>query len=678
MPTSIGLNESHQRRLLANAQYADRLLGDIESILSAAESKSAFPKYRPDISLHQARQLRSQMARFRDHLCRVLDAVGVRRETAQFGSLHSIKVTLTFVRIAVQEMAPEYLRGYGELSDEALSQIRGLCTELESLINGMERNLALGEAVDLQARLERLQQTPGESGLLRLLDRVTNEHELAEFRAPLLNLVDRLESPHFEIAVFGRVSSGKSSLLNRLLGTEVLPVGVNPITAVPTRIVFNKEPSLTVTFVDRQTQRHPIEDLSRYASEEHNAGNELGVIRLVVALPSSRLRNGLVLVDTPGLGALAVAGAAETLSYLPQCDLGIILISAASPINDEDLNTIQALTQAAIPVMVLLSKADLLSEQDRQKAAEYSRKEVLNHLGLTVGVHAVSTFPQSSDLLEEWFRDELAPLFDRQQELAKLSVRRKAGAMREAVIKALHAKLGSANGQIPSSALEEAERSLRTAAGLIEEARRGCIDHTDGMRNLHEAAMQAAVSSLAEERNIPGADLAATLVRNAAESTAAEGAEGLARRLSELAGRLQEALSTAEQALHTDRLPPDDYLKGCVREIPRFELALPEIPLSPQWLPASGMLGRAWLSGRLKRSLDPNLRTAFTNFSRALAVWSTGVLAELQRRFDEKADVYRAQLGRLMKQKRLSGDAQERTERDLAELEGWTGASQDA
>ena len=105
------LNESHRRRLLANAQYADKLLSDLEEILNASESKSPFPKYRPDVSLHQTRLIRGHISRFRDHLSRVLSAVGIESDGARFGSLHSIRVTLTFVRIAVQEMAPEHLRG---------------------------------------------------------------------------------------------------------------------------------------------------------------------------------------------------------------------------------------------------------------------------------------------------------------------------------------------------------------------------------------------------------------------------------------------------------------------------------------------------------------------------------------------------------------------------------------
>lgn len=37
MPPVNGFNESHRRRLLANAQYADRLISDIEEILGASE-----------------------------------------------------------------------------------------------------------------------------------------------------------------------------------------------------------------------------------------------------------------------------------------------------------------------------------------------------------------------------------------------------------------------------------------------------------------------------------------------------------------------------------------------------------------------------------------------------------------------------------------------------------------
>ena len=51
------------------------------------------------------------------------------------------------------------------------------------------------------------------------------------------------------------------------------------------------------------------------------------------------MTDGVVLVDTPGIGSLATFGAAETMAYLPRCDLGIVLVDAASILNREDMSS---------------------------------------------------------------------------------------------------------------------------------------------------------------------------------------------------------------------------------------------------------------------------------------------------------------------------------------------------
>ena len=69
-------------------------------------------------------------------------------------------------------------------------------------------------------------------------------------------------------------------------------------------------------------------------------------------------------MDTPGLGSLAKRGAAETLAYLPSCDLALLLIHAGARLNDEDIGTLRLLYEAGIPALVLLSKSDLLANDD--------------------------------------------------------------------------------------------------------------------------------------------------------------------------------------------------------------------------------------------------------------------------------------------------------------------------
>ena len=246
-----------------------------------------------------------------------------------------------------------------------------------------------------------------------------------EFRPALEMIVSRLENPSFEVAVFGRVSCGKSSLLNHIAGIDALPVGVTPVTAVPTRLVSGDRPSVVVSFAESQSRAVGLEHLWEYASEEGNPGNEKHVTSILVKLPSPRLREGIVFVDTPGVGSLALAGGAETIAYLPRCDLGVVLVDSASTLNQEDLALLRALYGAGIPAMVLLSKADLLTPGDRVRMMDYVREQFRRELGLDLPVHPVSTVGADESLLTAWFDKELTPLLDRHRRLAEASLKRK-------------------------------------------------------------------------------------------------------------------------------------------------------------------------------------------------------------------------------------------------------------
>jgi hypothetical protein len=55
------LNNSQLRHIVSNFQYADKLLSEIEGILTAASSKAAFPKFVPDITPAQTRIVEGYM-----------------------------------------------------------------------------------------------------------------------------------------------------------------------------------------------------------------------------------------------------------------------------------------------------------------------------------------------------------------------------------------------------------------------------------------------------------------------------------------------------------------------------------------------------------------------------------------------------------------------------------------
>ncbi len=662
------LNEAQRRRLLSSARYADQLLTEIESILNSAGSKCLFPKYRPDVTPAQAKLIRNSIARFREQLSRALDSLGVVHEGPPFEALRSIRITLGFVQVAVEEMAPQYLRGYGSLPQGAVSQLQGVCAELEGLLKRLDASLAQEATANLQPRLRNLEKAGSRTGLLPLLEEIIQERGLIELRPRLAQIVERLESKQFEIAVFGRVSSGKSSLLNYILQTEVLPVGVNPITAVPTRLIHGDEPALIVDFADRRRERLPIERLPEFVSELENPSNVKEVVRLVVEFPSPRLINGLVFVDTPGLGALAATGAAETLAYLPQCDLGVVLISAASPLNDEDLSTIGLLYESAVPVKVLISKADLLKPSELGSALDYTRSQIRAQLGVDTDVHPVSTADSHAQLLDRWLQNEILPLYEKSRQLAAESIRRKTGALKEAVVANLKAKLERA-GAAPAPQREELiglEADLRHAAGRIEQARRECTKLCDGIRS-QETRIWEQVALLLLAGNAggeaPGGQTLDSAIRNAVDA-----GSKIHELLLELAHTLAHSLQRAAAALGaTDALETEE-LTELVREMPRFDPPALDIRLpSLRWLPSA--LARAWLMRRLRSKLGPAFREALATYGRLLEHWSRKTLAELQSQFDAAAEPYRAQLAGRISRGALPAELRDAIDADLARLE---------
>jgi len=673
MGSPDSLNSSHKLHLLTSFNYVDELLSDIESVLASSTSKSPFPKYQGDLSPVQIKVVQDYIARIRAQMIQVLKSQGISPPGPRFFATHSIRVKLEFADVAFDECRPDALRGYGKVPESLIPELNGLVEEMRSLLRKLSTYLAQDIGQNLQARLQRLERTSDEIELLKTLERIINERGLVEFRSALSIILDRLESNSFQIAVFGRVSSGKSSLLNHILETDVLPVGVNPITAVPTRIVHSPEPKLMVAYLDRKSEKIEIARLPEFVSERFNPGNLKHVTRIVVELPSRRLQDGVVFVDTPGLGSLATTGAAETLAYLPQCDLGVVLVDAGSTLSQEDLSTLQSLYEAAIPALLILSKVDLLAPEDRDRSVRYISAQISSQLGLKLSIYPVSTKGEHARLLDEWFAHEIQPLCERHQELAQQSLRRKIGALREAVEAALKVRLevSEKRPKEDKKHLRSAETHLRKATGKFEEVNSFCLRASDEIRDLGWIALSRSALEIAERwisKDGKEADTKDIVMRNLAE-IAAEGANQIFNKIQSLGRNLSRALATAASALEAKDMPRDEDLTSVVKELPRFDPGPLEVVLERDFL---AILGKAFTRRRVEKKLreqiGPAVDEAFHSHGRMLESWSRRTLAELQRQFDAHADGYRAQLERLSGAGEAGPEETEAIRRDLNAL----------
>jgi hypothetical protein len=135
-----GLSENHQRRLLATAQYVDRLLSDIESMLSGVESP--FAKYLDDIRPAQKAAVAASVVRLRADLLSALAAEGIQPGPPRFSALHTIRTNLGFIEIALEELKPRYMRGYGEMPRTAGATLETIVEDLQDIVRKVDAVLA--------------------------------------------------------------------------------------------------------------------------------------------------------------------------------------------------------------------------------------------------------------------------------------------------------------------------------------------------------------------------------------------------------------------------------------------------------------------------------------------------------------------------------------------------------
>ena len=445
--------------------------------------------------------------------------------------------------------------------------------------------------------------------------------------------------------------------------------------AVPTRLVNGAEPRATAWFADRKPEQVGVERLAEFVTEQHNPANREHVTRIVVELPAAGLREGVVYVDTPGLGSLATAGAAETRAYLPRCDLGIVLIDAGSTLTQEDLATIQTLYDAGTPASVLLSKADLLAPEDRDRARHYVTDHIRSDLGLSLPVHPISVKPGYTELLETWLEKEILSLYDRHAELARQSVNRKIGALRLGVEAALQARVKRSDraGQVDTAKLRDLETELRKAAGRIAEARAECMDLTDALRdcsgNLIRMAASVLVAAWTED---PNSERRGAFLKTKLEEAAAENSARIVSLVEEAALTAGRVLAKTAKTLAIENRPEEDELSDVLKDMPRFDLGSLEMEI-PRGAVAF-MLGRRWASAsverRIRRAAGQDIDGAASIYARVLQAWVRRTFTELQQRFDSYADAHRAQLARLTTNRALGIEEEQALLKDLAALAG--------
>jgi len=210
--------------------------------------------------------------------------------------------------------------------------------------------------------------------------------------ADLQALRQRADSNNFNLVVVGEFKRGKSSILNALIGADILPVGVVPLTAIATILQHGAEAQVTVMFLDGTKQTFEQSALWDYATEKGNPGNAKAVAEVHISSPSPWLKRGVHLVDTPGIGSIYQHNSDTTHDFLPKADAVLFVLSVDQPVGQAEYDFLQEVQIYAGKVFFLLNKTDLLTATEMAESIAFTRSV----LEQAMGGQSVALFPLSA------------------------------------------------------------------------------------------------------------------------------------------------------------------------------------------------------------------------------------------------------------------------------------------
>lgn len=182
----------------------------------------------------------------------------------------------------------------------------------------------------------------------------------------------------FRLVVMGEIKKGKSSFINALTGTDnLVPVHSDVATSTIFKIHYGPEVKYTVYFEKDEKgvarDKLPIEagQVNEYGTEDGNPENIKNVDFIRVESPASILQNGLVIVDTPGVGGLFKKHREITFKHAPNADaVFFITDSVEAPIGADEVKFLKELRQIT-PLITFIqtksSKADAPARKARME-----------------------------------------------------------------------------------------------------------------------------------------------------------------------------------------------------------------------------------------------------------------------------------------------------------------------
>ncbi len=194
-------------------------------------------------------------------------------------------------------------------------------------------------------------------------------------------LAERISSPESFVTFLGETSSGKSTLINGLLGKTLLPVKACPTTGTISEIMLSSEQKPDKFYAVNKDAT--MEALDRYTclSLIEQPDEELSRVRIVTHFPDNKLQN-MRIFDTPGYDSIVSEHEEILKDFLPNSDVVIYTISYKIGIQENDyafLGFLKELLREDADILFVINRCPAGVSENNPRIREIKRyaKDIL-------------------------------------------------------------------------------------------------------------------------------------------------------------------------------------------------------------------------------------------------------------------------------------------------------------
>lgn len=216
-----------------------------------------------------------------------------------------------------------------------------------------------------------------DSTLIAFLDKYSDMQD--SVGTNLMNSIKKAKDAEVIIPVLGMQGMGKSTLINGLLKENILPNDADETTCVPVEVKYGTNECAKVHFFDNSkiVTVHTREELNEFVDNNYNPANEKHVANIELFRNIDLLKNGMTIVDLPGVGSLTKENENTTKRYVENLCSAIFVIPTVPTIRKMESLFIKSLwAQFSKAIFVQNNWGE--TEKELEESKDFNNKVLRN------------------------------------------------------------------------------------------------------------------------------------------------------------------------------------------------------------------------------------------------------------------------------------------------------------